>query len=65
VPTAVGAAAVLLARATLTGGSTLRDVGEAAGYVLLVVGVTWAAEGRLVRESIGYLRKARRVPEPS
>jgi O-antigen/teichoic acid export membrane protein len=60
-PTAAGAAFVLILRAAAPGGSSLRAVAEAGVYLLLVAGVTWFAEGKLLRESVGYLIRARKT----
>lgn len=60
VPTALGAGAVLLGRALTSGGGTVRSVAEIVGYVTIVAAVTLATERALLRESVGYLRRAAR-----
>lgn len=60
-PTAVAAGAVLLGRAMLPpGGSVVRTLTEVLAYVAVVVGTTWATQRVLLREAIGYLRRAAR-----
>jgi len=60
VPTALGAGAVLLARALTSVGGTVRSVAEIVGYVTIVAAVTLATERALLREAMGYLRRAAR-----
>jgi O-antigen/teichoic acid export membrane protein len=60
VPTALGAGAVLLARALTGGGGTVRSVAEIVGYIAIVAAVTVGTQRPLLRESVGYLRRAAR-----
>jgi PST family polysaccharide transporter len=59
-PTALGAGAVLLARALASGGGTVRSVAEIVGYLTIVAAATVATQRPLLRESVGYLRRAAR-----
>jgi O-antigen/teichoic acid export membrane protein len=56
-PTAPAAAAVLVSRAAVPGGSTQRMVAEAVVYVGLVAAASWGLQRPLLREAAGYLRR--------
>jgi hypothetical protein len=60
----LAAAVVLLARATLAAGDGAgRTAAEVATYLAIVVVATLATERVLLREAVGYLRRAAR-PAP-
>jgi O-antigen/teichoic acid export membrane protein len=59
-PTALGAGAVLLARALTSGGGTVLSVAEIVGYLTIVAAATVGTQRPLLRESLGYLRRAAR-----
>jgi O-antigen/teichoic acid export membrane protein len=65
VPTLVGVCAILIERAVVraSGDSVARTVVEAVGYVVIVGGLSWMTERALLRETIGYLRRAM-APRP-
>jgi O-antigen/teichoic acid export membrane protein len=56
-PTLPAAAAILLTRAALAGGSTQRLLAEAALYAAMVAATSWALQRPLLREAAGYLRR--------
>jgi O-antigen/teichoic acid export membrane protein len=58
VPTFIAAVVVLLARATVPGHGGGRALAEASIYLLIVVVTTLATERALLKEAIGYLRRA-------
>lgn len=58
VPTFLAAAVILLARATLPGHGGGRAAAEVATYAVIVVIATLATERALLKEAIGYLRRA-------
>jgi O-antigen/teichoic acid export membrane protein len=59
VPTVLAAGTVLLGRATLpSGGGALRTATEILAYVAIALVASWATERVLLREAIGYLRRA-------
>jgi O-antigen/teichoic acid export membrane protein len=70
-PTAAAAALILLERVVIGYAdphSPARALGELAAYAVVIAAVTWSAEGALLREAVGYLRRAGRrtasgVPE--
>jgi len=64
-PTMAGAAAVLGARLLWDADRELgRAVGELAGYLAVVIGVTLALERGLLREVLGYLSRPRSAAAP-
>jgi O-antigen/teichoic acid export membrane protein len=57
-PTALGAGAVVIGRALIHGGESVRPAVEIAAYAIIVAVTTWTTERALLRESVGYLRRA-------
>jgi O-antigen/teichoic acid export membrane protein len=61
-PTAVAAALVVVERLALgydNPSSPARAVAELTAYLVVAAALTWRAEGTLLRESLGYLRRTR------
>jgi O-antigen/teichoic acid export membrane protein len=60
-PTVLAAGTVLLARATLpSGGGVPRTFAELLAFVAIALAASWATERALLREAVGYLRRAAR-----
>ncbi len=58
-PTAVAAGAVLVSRATLpSGGGAIRTTAELLAYLAIALVTTWGTERDLLKEAVGYLRRA-------
>jgi ABC-type thiamin/hydroxymethylpyrimidine transport system permease subunit len=61
-PTALAAAAIVAERLVFGYGnpfSPARAVVELIAFVVLAAALTWRLEGALLREAVGYLRRAR------